>query len=279
MNGEGKPCIFITGGGAGIGLATAKLFARNGWFVGIYDCDDASAAAALEALQREARDRSTDSGPDIGCCGRIDVREPASIAAALEDFRARGTGKLDILFNNAGVLSVDPFEDVPLNQHHQHIDVNAKGVVNCCHLAFPMLRDTAGARVISMASASASFGVPDFATYSATKFFVRGLTEALNIEWARHDIQVSDIWPPFVSTPMVTNIERSTAIDKMGVELVAEDVAAVVWQAAHGKKVHWPMTAKFKMLMWFIKFLPYAASRAMIANVTGYGAGRERRER
>ncbi len=254
-----EKCVFITGAGAGIGLATAKLFASKGWFVGIYDCDVASAEAALAAI-----------GADNGRCGILDVRDTESVSRALEDFASHSGGRLDLLVNNAGVLAVDPFEDVELGRHHARIDVNAKGVLNCCHLAFPLLRDTPGAHVVNMASASAGFGVPGFATYSATKFFVRGLTEALDIEWERHDITVSAVWPPFVKTPMVDAVGPNTTIENMGVDLAPEDVAAEIWQAAHGRKTHWPMTRKFRFMRLFFRLTPHSFSRALMKNVTGH---------
>lgn len=259
MSARSKSCIFITGGGAGIGLATAKEFARRGWFVGVYDHDAQSAAAAVDAV-----------GAENGCWGAMDVRDPTSIEAALEAFAAKTGGRLDVLFNNAGVLRVSPFEKIPLEQHHAHIEVNAKGVVNCTYLAFELLKATPGARVISMASASAAFGVPDFNTYSATKFFVRGLTEALNIEWKRHDIRVCDVWPPFVRTAMIAGFGGNEAVSNLGVELSAEDVARVVWEAAHGTKVHWPVSTKFKCMAALMKLVPLPATRAVMATLTGY---------
>ena len=253
-----RSTVFITGAGAGIGLETARLFHARGWYVGIFDVNTASAEAAVAAL-----------GDDSCCAGTIDVREPDSIRSALDTFAEQTGGRLDVLINNAGVLRVSPFEEVALDVHHAQIDVNTKGLVSCTHLAFPLLRDTPGARVINLASGSAQFGVPDFATYSATKFFVRGLTEALNIEWRRHDIRVCDIWPPFVKTAMLDNAE-SEVIERMGVNLMPEQVAEVIWKAAHGRKVHWPVGLQFKVLKSVLQYAPYSVNRAIMRFLTGY---------
>lgn len=258
MNVTDKPAVFITGAAAGIGHAIAKQFADNGWFVGVYDID-------VDAAQRAFQD----IGSENGCTGFIDVRDPVSIQSALDDF-ARHTGnRLHILVNNAGVLRVGPFEEIPIDDHHWQIDVNAHGPASCCHLAFPLLRDTPGARVINMASASANFGVPEFATYSATKFFVRGFTEALNIEWKRHDIHVCDIWPPFVKSAMTEGIE-SKIVDRMGISLVPEHVANVVWKAAHGTKVHWTVGAQFKALKFVMDRAPFTLRKTIMRLIAGY---------
>src|SRR6202008_3519610 len=104
------------------------------------------------------------------------------------------------LLNNAGILSAGPFESVPLARHFAMLDVNVASIMIGCHRALEYLKRTPGARVINMASATAIYGQPDLVTYSATKFAVRGFTEGLDLEWGRHGIRVSDIWPSFVSS-------------------------------------------------------------------------------
>jgi NAD(P)-dependent dehydrogenase (short-subunit alcohol dehydrogenase family) len=87
-----------------------------------------------------------------------------------------------------------------------------------------------------MCSASAIYGTPAFAGYCATKFGVKGLTEALDIEWRRHGIAVRDVMPLFVDTPMVAGFEtRPKSQDVLGLHLTPEDIARTVWRA-----VHWP---------------------------------------
>jgi short-subunit dehydrogenase len=82
-----------------------------------------------------------------------------------------------------------------------------------------MLREARG-RVVNLASASAAYGTPDFATYSATKMFVRGLSEALDIEWRRHGIRVACMLPAFVATPMIATGLRTGSLDGSGCSLV-----------------------------------------------------------
>jgi NADP-dependent 3-hydroxy acid dehydrogenase YdfG len=229
-----QPCALITGAATGIGRATARLFVAHGWFVGLGDIDEDGVAAVAREL-----------GSAQAMHFRLDVTDPAEWTAALDRF-AQANGRLDVLVNNAGILISGPFEANPLARHHALVDVNVKGVLNGCHLAKPALAATPGACVVNLSSSAAIYGQPSLATYSATKFAVRGLTEALNIEWQADGIRVVDVMPLFVRTGMVTNM-NARSIEKLGVHLTPEDVAATIWEAATYRggyaKVHWAVGA------------------------------------
>lgn len=143
--------IFITGAAAGIGRACAERFLEAGWFVGAYDID----AQAIEQWAREA-------GPERACAGYLDVTDDSQWAQCLADFAQAGTGQLDVLLNNAGILFDGPFETMEPARHRAIMDINVNGVINGCHAAHGYLRDSGG-RVINMASASALFGQPHLA--------------------------------------------------------------------------------------------------------------------
>ena len=259
-----RPAIFITGAAAGIGLATAELFAARGWFVGLYDVDEAGVTALGRRL-----------GADQAVAGKLDTTDAAAYGRALESFWQAAGGRLDLLFNNAGIAAVDDFEKLPLSRHHQVVDVNLKGVINGCYLALPYLRKTPGARVISMCSASAIYGAPSFAVYSATKFAVRGLTEALNVEWQRHGVLVMDIMPLFVNTPMVSHFEtEARSLKRLGTHLTAQDIASVVWKAAQRPRwrapVHWYPGAQTLLMHIVNKLSPAFLNRLTTKLVSGY---------
>ena len=229
---ESRPCVFITGAATGIGRAAARLFNQRGWFVGLADIDE----AGLMAL-------SVELGETHSLKMSLDVKSPEEWRAALTNFHDRA-GRLDVLVNNAGILISGPFETNPLERHHAVVDINLKGVLNGCYLAKPYLASTPGAHVINLSSTAAIYGQASLATYSTTKFAIRGLTEALNIEWQDDDIRVMDIMPLFVQTGMVTGID-ARSMDRLGVRLTAGDVAKVIWTAATYQgsfgKVHWPV--------------------------------------
>ncbi|WP_235734436.1 SDR family oxidoreductase [Nocardioides alcanivorans] len=214
-----RPAVLITGAAAGIGRATALRFARAGFLVGAYDVDE----VGLASLARD--------GGDGIRAGRLDVTDAANWVRVLDEFTAENDGRLEVLVNNAGVLSSGRFEEIDLAAQQRMVQINVGGVLNGCHTAFPHLARATGARVINLASASAIYGQPELATYSATKFAVRGLTEALDLEWRDHDITVQALWPLFVATAMTDGMHtRST--DTLGIRLTADDVADDVFATA-----------------------------------------------
>ena len=170
--------------------------------------------------------------------------------------------RLDVMVNNAGILRAGRFEDMNLAGHFKEIDINTKGVVNGLHAAFPFLRATAGSVVVNLASASAIYGQAELATYSATKFFVRGITEALDIEWSQYGIRVVAMWPLYVQTAMTDNIKTGTT-DSLGIRLTAQDVADAIakaiepsWLRRSIHQVHFPVGSQTKVLAAGSRFSP-----------------------
>ena len=237
--------IFITGAGAGIGAETARLFARNGWRVGASDVN----SAALAALQQEL-------GAERVSVHVADVRDRASVEAAVGAFVQRSGGRLDALFANAGVLFMGPHETITEAQKNLLVDVNVKGVINTLDAGFDHLKRTPGAHVVAMSSTSAEYGSPEHAVYSATKFFVRGLTEALNIEYRAHGIQVSAIYVAYVQTGMVFDAAvKPASIERLGVKIPPQRVAKTVWKAVHGDRVHWRVGLDARLINLAVRLL------------------------
>lgn len=249
--------IFITGAGAGIGLATARIFADKDWHVGAADRD----AEALQALRQEI-------GSERCSVHVMDVTDVASVQKALADFTVHTGGTLQVLHNNAGILKAGAFEEISLADHRQVIEVNVNGLLNVLHCAFPYLRDTPKAQVINMSSASAVFGIPDFVSYSGSKHAVRAITEALSIEWEPHDILVGDLMPPFVNTGMVqANQEKSRIITRLGAKLSPEDVAQEVWNCVQKPSLHRPITVPLRAVWPLIRAAPATATRGVLKRV------------
>jgi len=252
--------IFITGAASGIGRATAILFAEKDWFVGITDIN----AAGLDDLKNRMPGK-------IGFAECLDVSDADQVAVVLSSFALASGGKIDVLFNNAGILRINAFETIPLSDHHAILDINAKGVLNCTYHAFPYLKAAGSAYVINMASVASLFAAPSEVTYAASKYWVKGFTEALNMEWERYGIHVCDIMPNFVKTTMVEQ-NPGKLIEVSGVAFTPEDVALAVFKALGSKRIHWLIDRPLYRLGYGIARIlaPYALVRKLLKRNAGF---------
>lgn len=249
--------IFITGGASGIGAETGRLFAREGWHVAVADCNIVAARALAAEL-----------GTSAQACF-VDVLDLDSIGAALSQFC--GDAGLDVLFNSAGLVDMRPWTATPLERQFQIFDVNVKGVLNCISAALPYLRKMEQSNIVTMCSAAGIYGVPDEAVYSASKFAVRALTEALNIEFEKLGVWVSDVMVSYVATPMVTQAEhQAKSVEILGVNVGPQDVAAVVRQATLERGVHWFVTKTDEEYFNGINAASQDERRDLVKSITGY---------
>jgi NAD(P)-dependent dehydrogenase (short-subunit alcohol dehydrogenase family) len=250
--------VFITGAASGIGLATARRFASDGWFVGLYDIDE-------EAVERHL---SGEAFPASGG-GRCDVTDRDSVKNALAHFAEATHGRMDVLINNAGVLTAGHFESNDSEAHDAMIRVNVLGLTNVAQLAFPLLKDTPNSTLLNLCSVSSVHGVPLLAVYSASKFYVNGLTQALGIEWAEHGIRVLSIKPPFVSTAMIDDMPGQL-MESFTVDFSPEQIADAIINALAGSADSYLLGGKAKALGFLSKVLPARLARKVVMQVTGY---------
>ncbi len=225
---NGRKSIFITGGASGMGLETARLFAGEGWFVGAVDVN----VAGLDALKAELGDAVQTQV--------LDVTDRAAYAAALDTFAKATDGKLDLLFNNAGIGRGGPFIDQTWEDVMAVVNINFVAVLSGIHLAAPLLKATPNSLCFTTSSSSAIFGIPNIAVYSATKHAVKGLTEALSVELAAHGVRAADTLPGMIDTPILPDEAKANA-PKEGMWRLTppREVAQAVWDAYHSTKIHW----------------------------------------
>jgi len=258
MSGTIPDSIFITGAASGIGQATAHFFAGKGWRVGLADRN----ATALDRLMVEL-------GPEASAFP-LDVLDRSQLSAALSAF-SQPSGALKAMFNSAGILEMKPFAETPVERLHAIIDVNVKGIINSVSAALPFLRAHGDARVVTMGSVSGLYGIPELAVYSASKFAVRGLTEALNIELERDGIWVTDVMVAYVKTPMVeAAASKAKSVEILGVNVLPENVAETVWNAVRGRQVHWFVTPGDAGVAAQIDATPWESRRELVKSITGY---------
>ena len=250
--------VFITGAAAGIGLATARKFAAEGWFVGLYDINEDAISQHLQSAEFPH-----------ACGGCCDVTDRDSISQALQHFAEKTQGRMDALVNNAGVLTAGQFETNDPAAHDLIIQVNILGLTNLAQLAFPWLQRTPDSTLVNMCSVSSVHGIPLLAVYSASKFYVNGLTQALGIEWAQHGIRVLSIKPPFVKTAMVDGMPEQL-METFTVDLTPEQVADTIMTALRGSSRSYLMTWKGKALGSLVKILPTGLGTRLTARLTGF---------
>jgi NAD(P)-dependent dehydrogenase (short-subunit alcohol dehydrogenase family) len=176
----------VTGGGSGIGLATARLLAERGARVVALDI-------AVDGLSEEIT--------GIVC----DVTSRESVAAAMAEIEER-FGALDILVNNAGISAVGTVEDNDDAEWMHVLDVNVVGIARVTAGALALLRASTAAAVVNVCSIAALNGLPERAVYSASKGAVLGLTFAMATDHVREGIRVNCVSPGTVDTPFVSRM-------------------------------------------------------------------------
>jgi NAD(P)-dependent dehydrogenase (short-subunit alcohol dehydrogenase family) len=205
---EGKRTL-ITGAGAGLGLAIAKLFAERGAHVALADIDDATA-------QRAAADLGGDA-----IAVHCDVTKPSEVQQAIADTVA-AFGGLDVMVNNAGIEIGKPIPEISDDEFALLMAINVGGVFYGTKYAVPALAESKGC-IINMSSVAGLDGVPLLGIYCASKAAVLRLTETASRELRDYGIRVNAICPAFIDTAMV---ERLVAPFEAATGAVFNDLAA-----------------------------------------------------
>lgn len=194
---EGK-AIVITGAGSGMGRAFARGLAQEGATVGVLDLDRAAAESVVGEITSE-------SGRAVALSADVSKRD--QVAAAFDAFVA-DAGRIDVLFNNAGLNVPMHLLDVTDDNWHRIMDVNAFGVLLGIQEGARRMIPSGGGKIINTSSIAGRQGYPSFAPYSASKFAVNALTQAAARALAEHGITCNAFAPGVVSTPLWEKLDE-----------------------------------------------------------------------
>jgi 3alpha(or 20beta)-hydroxysteroid dehydrogenase len=178
--------VLISGAARGQGAAEAAAFAAEGARVVLGDVLDDEGRATAEAIGEAAS------------FVHLDVASEESWQQAVG-----GLDRLDVLVNNAGIVSFASVEEVELAEFRRTLEINVTGTLLGMKTCSPLLRESTGAAIVNISSISGLKGQADSPAYVASKWAVRGLTKAAAVDLARHGIRVNSVHPGVIETPMV----------------------------------------------------------------------------
>jgi len=189
---EGKVCL-ITGAGSGIGHASAVLFAKEGGAIAVADLDPRSAEATVAEIAAAGGDSEAFT---------VDVTLEADCEALTRAVAAR-FGRVDVLFNNAGIAGVGTVHETSLELWEKVMAVNVRGVFLVSKHVVPVMIAQGSGSIINMSSCIAEIGLADRASYAASKGAVLALSRQMQAYYARHGIRVNALLPGTIHTPFV----------------------------------------------------------------------------
>jgi NAD(P)-dependent dehydrogenase (short-subunit alcohol dehydrogenase family) len=198
----GKAAL-ITGGGSGIGRATAQRLAAEGAAVLIVDLDEKMGAESVGLIEK-AKGKAA--------FFKADVTDDGQMQRAME-FAIEKFGRFDILHNNAGIAGRADFMGKPVERWRKVLDIDLQAVILGCYLAYPLMQSRGGGVIVNTASMAGVYPFPIDPVYAAAKGGVVHLTFSLTA-WARRGIRVNCVCPGVVDTPLLRR--QVDAINKAG---------------------------------------------------------------
>ncbi|UQE74663.1 SDR family NAD(P)-dependent oxidoreductase [Gordonia sp. PP30] len=213
--------VAVTGGAQGIGAATARRLAARGAAVSIGDVDVPATTAQAAAIAA-AHGRGRCFAAELDVRAEPDFRR---FLAAAGDFH--GTA-IDVMVNNAGIMLVGPFREEAVALTDKQLAVNVGGVVNGTRVALEVFEDRGSGHVVNIASVAGRNAFANIATYTGTKHFVYGFTEALRSEYSGTGIEFTTVLPNIAKTRLGSGVSGVKMVRKSDPEDIAEAIVAAI---------------------------------------------------
>src|SRR3954471_22860784 len=215
----------VTGASSGIGDATAKALAREGYAVAL-------AARREDRINELAEQISGEGGKALAV--PTDVGDQSSAAALIQTTKDE-LGSVDVLVNNAGVMLLGPINGADIEHWQRMVNVNVLGLMYCTHAALPIMQEQGGGHIVNVSSVAGRVARFGAGVYNATKFGVGAFSESLRQEGANYNVRVTIVEPGFVDTELQDHNETPLVVQAMekdreqiGDVLKADDIANAI---------------------------------------------------
>ena len=251
----GRVCI-VTGGASGLGKELCRQLSDLGAFVIVADIDESKGRAVAAEINSVA-----ESAHPI----TVDVANSHSVENLIDRVLAK-FGRIDYLFNNAGVAILGEFCDFTLDQWRHTLDVNLSGVINGIHYCYPIMIRQGFGHIVNTASAFEIVPVPLCGPYVASKFAIFGLTNALRVEAQGFGINATVVCPGFVKTEMSETFQSLARVQMMDVRDAAKHILSKV---SEGKGVI-VFPVYVRILEFLFRFFPWAFTKIVSRRVSKF---------
>jgi NAD(P)-dependent dehydrogenase (short-subunit alcohol dehydrogenase family) len=246
--------VVITGGASGIGRALAEELCRSGARLVLADINAPLLAERGEALRASGCQVSTTA---------IDVTDCEAVKRLIEE-TAEEHGRIDYLFNNAGIAVAGEARDISLDDWRRVIDTSLYGVVHGVVAAYPIMLKQGFGHIINTASLAGLIPAPSEVSYSAAKYGIVGLSHALRAEAADLGVRVSVVCPGFIQTPIfqtskVVKLDRDKLLAKIPKPMPADQCAREILRGVERNKPTIVVTTSAKVWWRLYRYTPWLA--------------------